>query len=371
MFFQKVLALVATLLWCAAAQAIEVLPHTVKYAPTSAPWGDYDLADEIARAQELLGRKRAGFKAVRSGDPKAFNVLLAVKTPGRDIEAVSISEWGANFRGFEIHWNRWNGINTPFMIRKPSDYVVLAIRRWTRSGYREAVYTPFTTDIDTPAMREAGMRYLQDLFRRAREELARKGVRSYARRWHSVHDVVPTDLGVLLAIIEHIDPGRIHGEKIELLMNEVLVIVAANGRNAYRYSRSDADARGLVQFTKKTYLAMVAKYPRAKLKPDFIAGTNDHLNAAQATLLLFDADLAALEPVEIAKLLSGQNKKDLDRYLAVAYNGGAGRAKSAYRTKDWNSKVRLETRMYLRKLELVLAALGGTTCPDERIQACW
>ncbi len=97
----------------------------------------------------------------------------------------------------------------------------------------------------------------------------------------------------MLAIIEHIDPGKFLSGKYtpEKLINETLVILGTNKQNAYRYSRSKAGAMGLFQFMPGTYKRIQNLYPGAGLNRDFVRGMENHQNAAKASFLLFDADM--------------------------------------------------------------------------------
>jgi hypothetical protein len=353
--FLQVIALLAILV--SAIPVSAALPGNVKDAPSDARWHkDHDFRNDIAAAQKILAQHTAGF-TVAKRRLQSFNILLAVKKDANPIELVSMSRSGANRKGFAIDWEKNNGVNTPFMVTKPEGYVLLAIRRVVKSssGYKEVIYTPYTADIDTPTMRVVGMQYLRDTLDNAFRELRRKRVMSKVTPKHTIADVMPADVALLLSIIEHIDPSRLKNEEIEWLVNEVLVVMAANGAHAYNYSVSRTGARGLFQFMPGTYGRIVKQYPRAELNADFVLGMNNHLNAAQASLLLFDSDYAFLSREARATL----SKRTLAEYLAAAYNCGAPKSARSYgRGGDWHSRLPEETRWYLRKLDLAAKALG-------------
>lgn len=347
------------------------LPSGVKHAASDARFdADRDFVPAIDKAHRLLAKKTAGFylKSVCSKKVKgrcskklvSFNVLLAVQKAGGAIELIRMARDGGNQKGFTIDWEKLNGINTPFMVSKPNGYVVLAIKRVMPVGsvFREVVYTPYIDDLDTPRMRERGMNYIRLTINKAYTSLKEEKVRSSAVSGEFVSDVVPPDVALLLSIIEHIDPSRLRDNDIERLIDEALVTIAANRGNAYRYSVSTAKARGLFQFIPSTYASMARKYPRAHLVPDFVSGMNDHLNAAKASLLLFDSDLSCLPFEERNFVRQKGRKRLLAEYLAASYNGGAGRAVYAYLTGgDWHRRLLPETRWYLVKLNLVGKAL--------------
>ena len=163
------------------------------------------------------------------------------------------------------------------------------------------------------------------------------------------------EVSLVLSIIEHIDPGRFeHYQGNETaLIHEVLTIIGANTTEAYSYSKSPAGARGLFQFVPDTYRRLTGRYRRAGLKKDFVSGCTDHVNAAKASLLLFDSDLASLPRKWWS---AAQNDgRSIGMYLAAAYNCGPKRVeRSARACKDqWTCLLPEETRIYLRKFDAV------------------
>jgi len=358
---------------------------------------DYDLLPEIKKAQALLYKAKAGYtiktedhfekikvvpkiikaktkakhKKLRPAKPKYiirhwqtkyladFNILLAIqntKAKVKTIETIKLTDKGAKApAGFAVNFLKANGVNTEFTISYPEGYVVLAIRRVVQKGtdWEEAVYTPYTKELNQASLQKAGLDYLKYRFGQAKWNLRSLKVESKAFGG-LIAEVIPDTVSLVLAIIEHIDPSRFqNGIAIEQLVNEVLVIIGANQSMAYVYSVSPAGARGLFQFIEKTYLSIVARYPLAKLEPNFIKGMNNHFNAAKASLLLFDADLSfiSLEHRESIR----PYPLTLGKYLAAAYNGGAGRALEAIKTygQNWETNLRPETVIYLQKFQAV------------------
>lgn len=261
---------------------------------------------------------------------------------------------------FTLTFEKWNGCNTPFEIKKPDGYVVLALRCLLGKGknIESLVYTPYTKDIDTNELRIVGYEYLQKKLVDASAELKKSGVKSTAFPNEVASDAVPISVAFRLALIEHIEPSLIHTVPIAELINKVLVIVAANQGDAYSTSMSKAGAYGQFQFIPKTYGVIVNRYPKAQLITHFREGMRDHLNAAKASILLFDSDLAVADlPLRRALRASPE---DLALYLAAAYNGGAGKAVSAIKKNGggftngtWRKNLFPETRNYLEKIEKV------------------
>ena len=224
-----------------------------------------------------------------------------------------------------------------------------------KKGYEEVIYTPYSPEIDRPQIRRDGLSYLKGQIESARAGLEEANVRLKG------FDALPelfslTDISLVLSIIEHIDPLRYKncppGEEATLV-REVLTVIGANKAKAYAYSRSSAGARGLFQFIPGTYEKLLRKYPGARLEKNFVAGCTDHLNAAKASLLLFDSDLNDL-PGEYLRAIS-QDVQAVGRYLAAAYNCGSRRVERSLRscTDVWTCVLPEETRTYLRKFDSV------------------
>src|SRR5208283_308806 len=156
----------------------------------------------------------------------------------------------------------------------------LALRTTVRdgkNGFKEVVYTPYSPQIDTPQVRQAGLDYLMTQIELARRDLESRQGRFYG--FDRLSTDIPTDISLDLSIIEHIDPVRFRhcpkGKETDLI-HEVLTIIGANTVNAYAYSRSPAGAMGLFQIIPPTYKRLRNKYPRAGLIKDFLTGCTDH-----------------------------------------------------------------------------------------------
>lgn len=367
---------------------LAALPHLIDKVPSDARWDvQYNIQQDIDLAKKLLTKQEAGFwfrKEVKEvpvfdkkGRPKfnkqgkrvmkkemtrrlEFNILLAVEhISDRKIKIVKISRGGDNTKGYEVDWNKINGVNTDFSVTHPEGHIVLAIKRVVRSpgGYEEVIYTPYTDDLDTPGMRSRGMTYLNARLTVASRLLAEQLVHSKAYPGMLVSRVVPEDVAFVLSIIEHIDPSRLRNEAIESLVKEVLVTVAANREYAYRYAVSKAGARDLFQFIPRTYYSIRAQYPRADLNQNFVLGMRDHVNGAKASLLLFDSDLSRLPSEYREQAL--KSKVFLADYLAAAYNCGAPNTARALKWgKNWKEHLPKETRLYLVKLHEAQRVLG-------------
>jgi len=342
---------------------------------------DFDIFEDIARARARLEKMSCGFTVVRPktvkkvrtgrkgkkgrkwkqvvtyGKPElgSFTILLAVENvKTREIQVIKIHpRLGGRTDRAIIEPGKANGVNTKFTITSPEHHVVLALKRPVRHGstFREVVYTPYSEGLDIPSVRKAGLDYLEGIIGSARNDLIDRRVKP-----RSCNSFIDNDISVVLAIIEHIDPGKFTSGRYtpEKLINETLVILGTNKHNAYRYSKSKAGAVGLFQFIPGTYKRILNLYPQAGLIRDFAQGMTDHENAAKASFLLFDADMNVLSDARRSRLLD--DPAATGRFLASAYNCGPGRTRNSMERHgdNWASAVPAETQIYLRKFDAVL-----------------
>jgi len=294
---------------------------------------------------------------------KKANMILAISctnNPG-DFVFVRLAQDEVTYGEFRFTRGRPNGVGTRFSVKKPRGCSVLATRRAVHNTVtreiEEVVYTPYSPEIDTKEMREKGIKYLFGVVGEAEKNLYERQVPSIAFPGLPVALAAPSIIAVHLAIVEHIDPKRMRSESMGHLMNEVLVVIAANGTNAYHYATSKQNARGLFQFTKPTYNMLLERYASAGLIEDFITGAEDHVNAAEAALLLFDLDTEGLSVKKKDNFL----KESLYwmEYLAASYNGGSGPAQKAMRASGVLSIEKLfrETQGYIKKLRRLYKVL--------------
>ena len=338
----------------------------------------FDIREDIRKARELLASKKCGYTVSierttvlvrgRRGRTRVKIVkrriiepafLLAVESlKERTLRLVRFTSKGCETKGFDVVKTRANGVASRFEIRHPENMAVLALRTMVHGGekgYEEVVYTPYSPAIDTRLIREDGLNYLKGRIESARADLEEKNVPLKGLECVS-GDVAPTEISLVLSIIEHIDPLRFKnsppgGET--LLVHEVLTIVGANMSDAYAYSRSPAGARGLFQFIPGTYEKILRKYREAGLDRNFVSGCSNHTNAAKASLLLFDSDLNDL-PEEYLRGMAS-DVQAVGQYIAAAYNCGSKRVERSLMTcgDGWTCLLPEETKTYLRKFDAV------------------
>lgn len=336
------------------------IEESIEFAPTSESHNiiKFNIFEDIAKARELLEKRRCGFRTIKLKKGKKielgeFTILLAVEDiRTREVLVVRAHpKHGGSTGTIVVKPGKSNGVNTKFTVTYPENNIVLAIKRPVRHGtsFKEVTYTPYSEGLDIPEVREAGLKYLRNVLTTAKNALKKRGTMPL---WETFF---ADDISVSLAIIEHIDPVRFESGKYstERLINETLVVLGANKQKAYRFSASKAGARGLFQFIPKTYKRIVDLYPQAGLDKDFTTGMEDHENGAKATLLLFDADMRIMNYGRTSHITD--DPWEIGRLLASAYNCGSGKTKGAFEKHGdkWNSKVPTETQIYLKKFDAV------------------
>lgn len=279
--------------------------------------------------------------------------------------------------GFTVHYKGGNGVNVQYTVTSPTSYKVLANRFpiFDQASGKigtfppdEEVYIPYSDEFLAPEIVAAGRKYLDDVVNEALDDLRKKGVESVSGKG-LIADL--TDFSELknIAIIEHIDHGEFNrAVNKNVVVNKVFAMLATNREDAYRFSGSSKGALGLAQFIRSTYVSITKKYPQAKLIPDFQAGMADHVNAFQAMALYNDLSGVTLESVVSKKITDDPVSlaSAMAEVRAAAYNGGAGRVKTAINKfgDKWkvtvNSRygLRAETRTYLKKFEAVQLILA-------------
>jgi hypothetical protein len=318
----------------------------------------YSVTNEKATVLVKDRRNRTRWKVVRRRIIEPVFLLAVEDLKERRLKLVRFTNRGCETDGFDVVRTRRNGVGSRFEVRYPENMAVLALRTMVHcgeKGYKEVVYTPYSPEIDTPQMREDGLNYLKGQIESAWTDLEEKNVRLGGFNELS-HDIAPTEIALVLSIIEHIDPLRFKnsppgGETA--LVHEVLTIIGANMSDAYAYSRSPAGARGLFQFIPRTYERILRKYRQARLDGNFVSGCRNHENAAKASLLLFDSDLNDL-PGDYARAIGG-DVQAVARYLAAAYNCGSHRVERSLKacTGGWTCLLPEETKIYLSKFDAV------------------
>ncbi|HEU0051358.1 MAG TPA: transglycosylase SLT domain-containing protein, partial [Patescibacteria group bacterium] len=142
-------------------------------------------------------------------------------------------------------------------------------------------------------------------------------------------DVIDPDLAKSIAVIEHADDNALKRDTVATV-NQFFVTLAANPEEAFDYSRSSANALGLVQFIPSTYKSVVAHHPDLHLIADFESGMRDMNNALTAQVAYLDEILNALPAdVRAQYAVDANSKERVQEYMTAAYNGGTVRVKKS------------------------------------------
>ncbi len=315
----------------------------------------------VIRKKSTEQNKDIGLKIMNkdTGEVRIIKISLKVQKDGIKIISPSGYQIEITERSNGIRWNRWN---THYDIVSPQGWLVLKnkypdideeTRKVTVKDKRgktkivnkkvyvvkEFIYSPYSGELHTPELVEAGREYLKAVAKEALADLKDKGVYSKA-----LPDTLVAELSMLppvfferLPILEHTDMTEFV-EDSQKSIERVLVLIGANKSVAFSKTGSKAGALGWVQYTSKTYNSIRKAYPAAKLMPDFVTAASDHKNSMKAAILLYDYNLAGL----IKKQGQGIIKSPrLEEYLAASYNGspsrvfGSLKASITYKLEDW------------------------------------
>lgn len=266
-----------------------------------------------------------------------------------------------------IDW--WNSFNSAYSI-EPSHYVVVANKYLMPSNsipkseerfdddYTDIIYVPYSKHLHREELVKEGKRYLGEVVDQAFLELGRDRVASRRDSGSLVIDFVEKDWLKQIIVTEHMDPDLLSiAEDSGLALAErVYVIIGTNKDRAYYYTASTARARGISQFIRSTYDAMVDKYPQAGLIRDYRLGTSVHSNVVKAMALLFDNNRDYL-----GSLLDRISGEEIHLALAASYNGNPRWVRDsivAYGTNWLNYQnrrriLRAETFGYIDKLKAI------------------
>lgn len=241
---------------------------------------------------------------------------------------------------------RPNGVNTPVTITDMQGklHLPLMVQYPVVRGnvyYETAYYMSTHPGLVTPEVINAGKLYVKNTIDVAREKLRQKGLFISPK---------VADMAERLSIVEHVDHYRFRTEYHQNIYNDIFTLYALNEGQTYRYSVSSAGAGGMVQMIPSTYRMIRARYANAGLMYDFVAGMQNHGNAAQAMLLYMQMtynDLISNPTIFNAiqtgiatenELMSAGYNSNPARLAGYIKRGGAG----------WRNLIPRETQIYLQ-----------------------
>jgi len=289
-----------------------------------------------------------------NGKPLAFRTL----TPG--IEARHVKGTGAERLMFAFSRDgdplKVYGRKFPVF-----DNILVKRRQWSAvvQTAKPIVYLPFTEDTFDPGFVSNGKEFLLTTARQAIEELRLAKVPSAAFPGELLADAIPPQVITTLAVIEQTD-DKDYIQKQALAFDEVLSQYGLKREEAYRYSVSDANALGPMQFTNRkgngTYAFVVKRCRGAKLDPSFESGATNLLNAMKAAACLLDFNLAGMR-ADIRHAYRA-NPEVLGIFPVAAYNGGSRNVTKLYRVLT-----RMNVKLDVLSRPGVQLTGASVTCP--------
>lgn len=241
---------------------------------------------------------------------------------------------------------RGNGTNTPVVLRDETgqahlplivQYPVVKEGRFIETAY----YISTHPGLVTPEIVNIGKLYVRNTIDIARDKLRERGIMIQPKI---------ADMAERLAIIEHVDPPRFRSEPHLNVYNDIFTLYALNEGQTYRYAVSTAGAGGMVQMIPWTYRMIRSRYPQVPLKPDFVEGMRDHVNASKAMLLYMQMtwnEIAANSTVQQA-LMNGIATPE--QIMAVGYNSNPNKIPGYINRggANWTNLIPRETKLYIQ-----------------------
>lgn len=265
------------------------------------------------------------------------------------------------------------GVNPPFVISSPPGWTAVAIRTAVYGdgpdGVDGATYVPYSSRLNDPELRKAGLEYLHDAVLAAYYELRAKDVRSQYISDRYVTDFGTPDHVITLILTEQMwsDAWFVQGTDLDRLamLDRALVTLGLNRWRSFSYTKSWADARGIGQIVGKPYRAIRDQYPRIDLPSDDVEGRTDHHSAIKTMIAHTDAEWWAINDAHRFHLLENDPNRRL--VLAAGYNANIATVISAIAEcgSTWRqescAQLPRETRLYLVKYEWIYGVLFDPT----------
>jgi hypothetical protein len=283
-------------------------------------------------------------------------------------------------RDFEVVINWWNTFNSDLSVKNKGQengekYVVLANKylvpnrggpaygsRRNGNKYLDIVYVPYSPSLHSEVMIEAGKVFLNKQVAQAFTDLKKKQVKSRAYSGQLATDTMSENFIKCLLMNEHSDPGWMLStdDKGRWVAERFLILLAANGERAFRFSDSRTGALGIAQIMPKTYANLVKLYPDADLIGDVDRGRAEMANAIMASILVCDDlhsavvrnirnDSSSLQQ-NYRQLFDAKSEEEVDEIRAAMYNGGP--KKYILATGSINPRVQ-ETVSYVKKFNFI------------------
>jgi len=271
---------------------------------------------------------------------------------------------------YQIELTYDNGVNSQFKITGQPEaqlvglihpiYTSVGNKRYPKYLIHDVVYVPYHSYLNQPAVVAAGEAYFNDKITQVYQEISNLGIKSLAYPKEPLTKIIDPNVIKSVIAIEHVSATKLLGGDPNDYLAQFYVTLATNQSASYAYAKSDASARGLVQFIPATYKSLRKLRPELTLPVDFIQGMTDPYNAIKAQIGLMDYNLSRLPATVRVKY--ELNKKTTGALLAAVYNGGPTRLNKALRAwgDSWDiyhprtgNSLKLETVNYLAKYDII------------------
>lgn len=303
--------------------------------------------------------------------------IVVIKKEGESLQGPSDMSIEVVTRPSGIRWNYWN---TEYKISHPENLVVIGNRypmlentivtervrnskgqmvskKSTKRTIDYIYYVPYSEDLRRPELIEAGKEHIKKVVKEAFSNLNERNVVSRAVPGVEIAHLqsLKPEFFERLPLLEHSDLGEFILDP-ERTADRVLVIVGANGDQAYKKTCNGSGACGLVQFISSSYLSVKNNNPAADLLDDPVEGRADHVNVMMAAILHHDGVLGQL----VSNFGDGiLHDPSLEEYLAAGYNGSYAHVVSSLNLTlgktvgDWTKKLKKETLGFIVKLRFI------------------
>lgn len=260
--------------------------------------------------------------------------------------------------GYEVEHVSGRGASKLVMTARKDDrkLLVLAYKHWwIAPGYSKnddpkvfekyadvVIYSPYAPDLYDEETILKGAGFLFNEISLAKVELYNKQVPSKAYPGKLLYEVIPDDYIFNLGHNEQMDHAKFEANST-LTAEEISIEYALNGKDAFRWIASWANARGPFQFTNiargkniGTYDYVVRDCVGADLIKDFGAGTQDLRNMIKSAICLLDLELSKMPQDVKDQYLRDYRVGSI--YPSICYNGGCGKAFQLYNWLRRNKK---------------------------------
>ncbi len=299
----------------------------------------YKNVKNSARGGSASGGKKTE-KTITSYKLGDKDIALAIHDPNTNQTILTVGRLNGKKMIFpdpalDVKLITFNGVNSKFQVNSPANGQIVALKylispkesgskKVIEQSLYEATYVPYSQSFNDPAVLAYGSDYLNGIISKVAQDL--QNIPSKSVPGKTITEAITPALIKSLVYAEHTDTNKVlKSPDIKSTIDQLNIIFALNEGDAYKYSVSTADARGIAQFISSTYASLVKNHADANLIPDFVTGMSDHENSIKAMYLLLD-DYAGTVRV---KAQMGFTEGRVFEYGAASYNGGTSRVAKA------------------------------------------